>query len=180
MKRFAARSFRKRQKNRGDGEMKIEENEVYTTKEVAAILKISLPTVKRMLKDKRLPSTRIGKQHRFLGKDLLAILETRQDLRRPPEEAAQPMEAPAAYAAPAAVPVSDKPRIGEPEYVKSLTSIERRQRTYMLGKEVLKDIYAEDGTLIVHKGTVVNDDVIIAARSYRKMTDLFTSLEHEG
>lgn len=146
--------------------MKIEESEVYTTKEVAAILKISLPTVKRMLKDKRLPSTRIGKQHRFLGRDLLAILEARQDLRKPAPESKLP-------------PAAAKPRIGEPEYVKSLTNIERRQRTYMLGKEVLKDVYAEDGTLIIPKGTVASDDVIILARSHRKMMDLFTSLEHE-
>jgi len=59
--------------------MEINENEVYTTKEVAGILKVSLPTIKRMLKDGRLPSVRIGRQHRFLGRDLLAILSSKQD-----------------------------------------------------------------------------------------------------
>jgi excisionase family DNA binding protein len=54
--------------------MKIETDEIYTTKEVAELLKISLPTVKRMLKDGRLPSIRIGKQHRFLGSDLIQII----------------------------------------------------------------------------------------------------------
>ena len=58
--------------------MKIELNEVYTTKELAEILKISMPTVKRMLKEKKLPASRIGKQYRFLGSDILLLLESQK------------------------------------------------------------------------------------------------------
>lgn len=154
--------------------MKIEENEIYTTKEVADLLKVSLPTVKRMLKDRRLPSTRIGKQHRFLGRDLLNIMETRQDLRLP--GAADAPVAPAAVEIAQPIIIAGGP---DPEYVKSLTAIERRQRAYMIGKPVLKAVMAEDGTVLIQRGKIVDDDTVCLARSRRKMMDLFTSLEHE-
>ncbi|MEW6201708.1 MAG: helix-turn-helix domain-containing protein [bacterium] len=142
--------------------MKIEENEVYTTKELAQILKISLPTVKRMLKDKRLTSTRVGKQHRFLGRDILQILAAQQDLRTPPVTAAAGSVQPS-Y---------------DPDYVDKLTSTERRQRAYMLGKKLASDLYSDYGVLIVEAGRVVDDEVIQTVRAHRKMMELFTRLEH--
>lgn len=54
--------------------MKIEVNEVYTLKEVAQLLKISVPTMKRMLKEGRLVTMRIGRQHRIMGKDIMDFL----------------------------------------------------------------------------------------------------------
>lgn len=148
--------------------MKIDENEVYTTKEVAEILKVSLPTIKRMLKDKRLPSTRIGKQHRFLGKDLMEILTIRRDLRDSeifdvprPERGEKPSAAEA-----------------EPDYVRKMSSTERRQRAYMLGRKTKTAILADDGTVLVEAGVVVDDITIRLARAHRKMMELFGCLEY--
>ncbi|MEW6201709.1 MAG: helix-turn-helix domain-containing protein [bacterium] len=143
--------------------MKIEESEVYTTKELAQILKISYPTIKRMLKDKRLTSTRVGRQHRFLGRDVLQILAEQQDLRTPPVEA---------------IAASAQPSY-EPEYVNKLSSVERYQRAYMLGKKVASDLYSDYGVLIVSAGRVVDDKIIRNVHAHRKMTELFTKLEDE-
>ncbi|MEW5947171.1 MAG: helix-turn-helix domain-containing protein [bacterium] len=147
--------------------LKVEENEIYTTREVAQILKVSLPTVKRMLKDRRLPSTRIGKQHRFLGRDLLAILTERRDLRRKGGDIG------AAVESELLVPGE------EPAYVRSLSAIERRQRTYVLGKKTAKPTLAGDGSVLVDVGVAVDDDVIQLARAHKKMMELFSNLEHD-
>lgn len=140
--------------------MKIEENEVYTTKEVAQILKISLPTVKRMLKDGRLKSTRIGRQHRFLGRELLDILRTREDLRRPDEKGGD-VAAPRLIAA-------------------ELSPVEQRQRDYMLGRIVAKTIADDDGNVLFPSGMTVNEDTIVKAKRHHRMMELFAALERES
>jgi excisionase family DNA binding protein len=54
--------------------MEIHENEVYTTKEVQSLLKISQATLMRLLKKGVLKAGKVGHQHRFLGKELLHFL----------------------------------------------------------------------------------------------------------
>ena len=54
--------------------MQINENEVYTTKEVQGLLKISQATLMRLLKKGALRVAKVGHQHRFLGKELLKFL----------------------------------------------------------------------------------------------------------
>lgn len=158
--------------------MKIEENEVYTTKEVAEILKISLPTIKRMLKDGRLPSARIGRQHRFLGKYLLEIMRS----RRGPDRAdvapagAVSEQQPAAVQAyqPAAPPWGQSaftpPPPPEP-------TPEQRQRSYMLGKRLRADLRDSDGSVIFPGGTAVTDEVIREAGRRQKLMELLSNLE---
>lgn len=186
--------------------MKIEENKVYTTKEVAEMLRVSMPTIKRMLKDGRLPSTRIGRQHRFLGKDLLDILTNREDLSKTAHEAAAP-PAPASHVSHAPVAPEQKrtaPIQTEPETVAQqpsahvpapatsapaqkpvqrfspplvqLNAIEERQRTYMLGRTVQRDVLDDEGNVLFRAGIEVTDPIIIEAKKTRKMMDLFSSL----
>ena len=52
----------------------IKPNEVYTTEETQALLKISNSTVKRMLKSGLLRANKVGKQYRILGHELLRLL----------------------------------------------------------------------------------------------------------
>ena len=52
----------------------IKENEVYTSKEVQGILKISQATLMRLLKKGALKAAKVGHQYRFLGKELLKFL----------------------------------------------------------------------------------------------------------
>lgn len=243
--------------------MKIEENEVYTTKDLTEILKVSMPTIKRMLRDKKLASIRIGRQHRFLGSDILALLSLRQQTAlavRPPEEqaaptqqiiylqcptgspaglpglqigAGQPMNVPAEQIAKsvpgqsalsAAFRNPPHPRFGmqeppieaaagtvntsqtdageEPEiditerqgepgrsqdvqgapklptYEQTLSTAELRQRAYMLGKYLLKDIFDGDGNLLFEQGCVVTDLMIETSRRKHKFMDLFAAIEH--
>lgn len=54
--------------------MEIRENEVYTTSEVQAILKISQSTAMRMLKKGLIRAAKIGKQYRITGKELLRLI----------------------------------------------------------------------------------------------------------
>jgi len=146
----------------------IEENEVYTTKEVAALLKVSLPTVKRMLKDGRLKSRRIGRQHRFLGRDLIKILsldgvESEQDSGGTFDGHKQ---------APPPRPDSGRDR-------QAVTPQEKRQRDYMLGKRTSRALMDNNNRIIFDKGVVVTEEVIEKAVSEKKLTDLFACLEHE-
>jgi len=151
--------------------MKIEENEIYTTKEVAEILKISLPTIKRMLKDGRLPSTRIGRQHRFLGKDLLDIMKSHgMGVTRD-----EPAQVAAAMSEPGQVretPMTFAPR-EEPERV----SPELRRRSYMLGKQLRSDLIDDDASVIAPKGAIVTEELIQEAGRRRKLMELFSNLE---
>lgn len=163
--------------------MQIEPNEVYTTKEVAELLKVSLPTIKRMLKDKRLKSTRIGKQHRFLGKDLLDMLSP--DDPGIPAPATSTPAPPAAqdprHAAPAPAPApATHVRMPqrEPE-AEPMSTAEMRQRAYMLGKTLLRDMFDDDGNLLFEQGCVVTEDMIVTAKRRRKLMELFSNIEHD-
>jgi excisionase family DNA binding protein len=162
--------------------MKIEENEVYTTKEVAQILKVSLPTIKRMLKDKRLPSTRIGKQHRFLGRDLIALLDSKEDLRYVVAKKPAPPAAPV-VSAPAPVPPAPPPAITaprrEPTAHESVSTAEFRQRAYMIGKTLLRDLFDHEGNLLFEQGCIVTEEMIETAKKSRKLMELFSNIEHE-
>ena len=159
--------------------MKIEPNEVYTTKEVAELLKVSLPTIKRMLKDKRLKSTRIGKQHRFLGRDLLDMLAVDRDsgdvYSAPARGQAQPPAEPVPEPAHAPAP---PPQRREPD-MDSMSTAEMRQRAYMLGKTLLRDMFDEDGNLLFEQGCVVTEDMIMTAKRKRRLMELFSNIEHE-
>ena len=151
--------------------MKIEENEVYTTKEVAELLKVSLPTVKRMLKDKRLKSTRVGKQHRFLGRDLLDMLSIQERAKKPEPEAA-PKPEPATPAKPPELPKKEAP-------AEAVSTAEMRQRAYMIGKTLLRDMFDDDGNLLFEQGCVITEEMIETAKRKRKLMELFSNLEHE-
>lgn len=54
--------------------MKIEDTAVYTPCEVQEILKISDSTFKRLVRDKKILTAKIGGQHRILGKEILRLL----------------------------------------------------------------------------------------------------------
>jgi excisionase family DNA binding protein len=140
--------------------MKIESNEIYTTKEVAELLKISLPTVKRMLKDGRLPSVRIGKQHRFLGKDLIEILFVKRCL--PNGEGDKSCRA---------VSTGVVEKTGE----KARESDRTRHR--LVGKIVPKAIFGQDGQVLIEPGSVITDEVIDSALKNGLFLKLIESVE---
>ena len=50
-------------------------NAVYTLRETCQLLRISEATARRWIKDGRLRGRRIGRDYRFLGRDLLDALE---------------------------------------------------------------------------------------------------------
>lgn len=52
----------------------INPNEVYTTAETQALLKISNSTIKRMLKAGLLRANKIGKQYRIMGHEILRLV----------------------------------------------------------------------------------------------------------
>lgn len=54
--------------------MEIRENEVYTTEETQALLKVSSSTVMRMIKKGMIRTAKVGKQYRIMGKELLRLL----------------------------------------------------------------------------------------------------------
>lgn len=166
--------------------MKIEENEVYTTKEVAEILKISLPTIKRMLKDGRLPSARIGRQHRFLGKYLLEIMRSRRGPDRAdvaPAGAVSEQQPAAAQAPPRtqayqpAAPPWRQSAFTPPPPPAPEPTPEQRQRSYMLGKRLRADLRDSDGSVIFPGGTPVTDEVIREAGRRQKLMELLSNLE---
>jgi len=53
--------------------MEIQERAVYTTAETAQILKLSPVTVKRKIRKGEIPATKIGKEYRLLGRDILSL-----------------------------------------------------------------------------------------------------------
>ncbi len=59
----------------------INPNEVYTTGETQALLKISESTIKRFLKRGIIRANKLGGQYRILGKELLRILSPRIERR---------------------------------------------------------------------------------------------------
>jgi len=170
--------------------MRIDENEVYTTKEVAELLKVSLPTIKRMLADGRLPSTRIGRQHRFLGKDILGILTSQSDLRpaakseeiEPANEASaeesMPEEAPAYLRETLAPAVEFEPRrpsVFAPSSQQPASA--DKQRSFMLGKKLRDDVYSNSGELLFARGAIVTDQVIAEAGKHKKLVEVMSNLE---
>jgi len=54
--------------------MEIKPNEVYTTEEAGALLKVSSSTMKRMLKSGLLRANKFGKQYRIMGHEMLKML----------------------------------------------------------------------------------------------------------
>jgi len=54
----------------------IEENSVYTFKEVEKILKITRRTLSKYIEDGRIRNMVFGNKYRFLGKDLLEDLKS--------------------------------------------------------------------------------------------------------
>jgi len=52
----------------------IKKNQVYTSKEVENLLKISSSTLKRLLKNDLIKAAKLGGQYRFLGKELLRVV----------------------------------------------------------------------------------------------------------
>jgi excisionase family DNA binding protein len=56
--------------------MQIEANRVYTFDEVLEILKLSPGTLRRLVKKGVVPATKLGKQYRFLGSELLKRFES--------------------------------------------------------------------------------------------------------
>lgn len=53
--------------------IEIQERAVYTTAEVANILKLSPITVERKIRRGEIPATKIGKEYRLLGRDMLSL-----------------------------------------------------------------------------------------------------------
>ncbi len=51
----------------------IKKSEVYTSKEVENLLKISASTLKRLIKQGRIRGNKIGGNYRFLGQELLRM-----------------------------------------------------------------------------------------------------------
>ena len=52
----------------------INPNEVYTTQETQALLKISSSTMKRLIKKELIRANKIGGQYRILGKEILRAI----------------------------------------------------------------------------------------------------------
>ncbi|MDI6786380.1 MAG: helix-turn-helix domain-containing protein [bacterium] len=53
--------------------MEIQEKAVYTTAEVAQILKLSPVTIERKIRRGEIPASKIGREYRLLGRDILSL-----------------------------------------------------------------------------------------------------------
>ncbi|MBU0566968.1 helix-turn-helix domain-containing protein [bacterium] len=53
--------------------IEIQERAVYTTAEAAQILKLSRVTVERKIRRGEMPATKIGREYRLLGRDMLSL-----------------------------------------------------------------------------------------------------------
>lgn len=58
--------------------MTVDKNQIYTTEEVAEILRVSPITIKRYVADNKIPSIKFNGLRRFKGGDLLKILRNRE------------------------------------------------------------------------------------------------------
>jgi len=156
--------------------MQIEETEVYTTKQVAEILKVSLPTIKRMLKDGRLKSTRIGRQHRFLGREILAKLEGEKGTSGAASNDNMPFQSEPFRSD---QKQNDAAADNRQWYAlqKNQGDNERRQQSYMLGKKLRSDIKDGD-TVIFEKGSIITDEIIREAGKRKKLIEIFSNLEN--
>lgn len=54
--------------------MEIKVNEIYTTREVEKLLKVSPSTIMRLIKKGIIKTAKVGKQYRILGKELLRLV----------------------------------------------------------------------------------------------------------
>ena len=61
--------------------MEIQERAVYTTAEAARILKLSPVTVERKIRKGEMPGTKIGKEYRLLGDDILGLFRWRKEVK---------------------------------------------------------------------------------------------------
>jgi len=61
--------------------VEINPNEVYTTAEAEKLLKVSNSTMKRLLKNGLIKASKIGKQYRILGHELLKMLSPQVDTK---------------------------------------------------------------------------------------------------
>jgi excisionase family DNA binding protein len=59
-------------------------SEMMTANEVAAFLKVNRATVYRLVKRKRLPSFRVGRDHRFRRAEIDEWIEAREKAREKP------------------------------------------------------------------------------------------------
>jgi len=57
----------------------IEPNRVYTFDEILEVLKLSQVTLRKLVRNGDIPASKLGKQYRFLGADLLKALEKTQN-----------------------------------------------------------------------------------------------------
>jgi excisionase family DNA binding protein len=73
--------------------MQIEPNQVYTFDEVCKILNLAPTTPRKLVKNGEIPATKLGKQYRFLGSELLRTLESGQKGGRSAEESDRMREA---------------------------------------------------------------------------------------
>lgn len=58
--------------------MKLDKNQIYTTEEVAEILRVSPITIKRYVAENKIPSIKFNGLRRFRSEDLLKILRTKK------------------------------------------------------------------------------------------------------
>jgi len=58
--------------------MRINKNQLYTTEEVAEILRVSIITVKRYIAKDKIPSIKFNGIRRIKGEDLAKILKTKK------------------------------------------------------------------------------------------------------
>ncbi|MFA5337760.1 MAG: helix-turn-helix domain-containing protein [Candidatus Omnitrophota bacterium] len=54
--------------------MQVIPNEIYTPKEAEEILKLSRSTIQRLIKQSKLKTVKIGRQHRILGREILKMV----------------------------------------------------------------------------------------------------------
>ncbi len=59
--------------------MEIKPNSIYTTNETKEILKISISTIKRLLKKGVIKANKIGGQYRILGKEILRLVSPKTE-----------------------------------------------------------------------------------------------------
>lgn len=61
--------------------MEVQERTIYTTAEVAQILKLSPVTVERKIRRGEIPAIKIGRKYRLIGDDILGLFGWRKETR---------------------------------------------------------------------------------------------------
>lgn len=56
----------------------IEDGKLYTSAEIRALLRISISTLRRLVRRGDLAAHRVGRQYRFLGRDVLKCLQPQE------------------------------------------------------------------------------------------------------